>query len=180
MTEAKIIEREYVIPLRKEWVKVPRYKRTSKSVKAVKEFIAKHMKVQERDVKKVKIDPYLNNELWFRGSKKPPIKIKVRAKKEGEIVRVEMSEVPQIVQFSKSKVERLHKKEEKKEKEIKTEEKKEEKKEGEVKEYDKEKEEKKKAEETLHEKIAEQESKTIKHVVGKKKQPQIFRKALKK
>src|SRR3989344_2452411 len=113
MTEAKIIEREYVIPLRKEWVKVPRYKRTSKSVKAVKEFIAKHMKVQERDVKKVKIDPYLNNELWFRGSKKPPIKIKVRAKKEGEIVRVEMSEVPQIVQFSKSKVERLHKKEKK-------------------------------------------------------------------
>ena len=71
----KSVEREYVIPLRKEWSKVPKYKRAAKSVKAVKKFIARHMRVPERDADKVKLDVYLNNELWFRGSRKAYNKI---------------------------------------------------------------------------------------------------------
>ena len=103
MAEAKIqtIEREYVIPLRREWVKVPRYKRTFKSVKAVKEFIARHMRVADRNLDKIKLDVYLNNELWFRGGKTPFSKIKVKAKKEGEIVKVELAEIPEHVKFLK-------------------------------------------------------------------------------
>ena len=38
----KGLEREYVIPLRREWMKVSRYKRTARGVKAVKKFVARH------------------------------------------------------------------------------------------------------------------------------------------
>ena len=120
MTEekTKTLEREYVIPLRKEWLKVPEYRRAGKAAKAIKIFIAKHMKVPERDIDKVKIDSYLNNEIWFRGKSHPPSKIKVKATKEGEIVRVEFVETPEHIKFLKAKHERFHreaKKEEKKE-----------------------------------------------------------------
>ena len=37
--ETKIIERTYNVPLRKEYRKVPRWKRTKKAVKALKEFL---------------------------------------------------------------------------------------------------------------------------------------------
>src|SRR3989344_5150740 len=93
----KQIEREYIIPLRKEWSKVPRYKRAAKSVKAVKKFIVRHMKVPERDTKKVKLDVYLNNELWFRGTRNAYNKIKVKARKDGEIVNVELAEIPEVI-----------------------------------------------------------------------------------
>ena len=56
MADKKIIteklEREYVIPLRVQWKKVPRYKRAAKATKAIKEFLAKHMKVKDRDINK--------------------------------------------------------------------------------------------------------------------------------
>ena len=79
--ETKKLEREYVIPLRREWLKVPEYKRANKAVKAIKEFLVRHMKVYDRDLRKVKIDILLNNELRFRGMRKPPARIKVKAKK---------------------------------------------------------------------------------------------------
>jgi len=33
----------HVIPLRKEWLKVPRWKRTKKAIRAVREYLIKHM-----------------------------------------------------------------------------------------------------------------------------------------
>ncbi len=54
------MERTYIIPLRKEWLKVPIYKRTKKAVKATKEFLQKHMKVET-----VKLGRHLNmKEHW--------------------------------------------------------------------------------------------------------------------
>ena len=100
-TESK--EREYVIPLRKEWRKVANYRRTGRAVKAIKQFIARHMKVPERDLSKVKLDIYLNQEVWFRGRKKPPAKIKVKVVKEGDIVKVTLAEIPTIWKFEKLK-----------------------------------------------------------------------------
>ncbi len=98
--EEKIeLEREYVIPLKKKVLKVPKYKRAKKAVRTIREFLVKHMKVENRDIKKVKIDLYLNNELWFRGIKKPANKIKVKAVKKGGIVYVELAEVPEAVKF---------------------------------------------------------------------------------
>jgi large subunit ribosomal protein L31e len=102
--EIKIeLEREYVIPLRREARKVPRYRRAKKAVKAMKEFLAKHMKVEGRDLKKVKIDIYLNNEVWFRGIKKPLHKVKVKAVKKGGIVYAELAELPKVVEFAKAR-----------------------------------------------------------------------------
>ncbi|MEK6817555.1 MAG: 50S ribosomal protein L31e, partial [Nanoarchaeota archaeon] len=42
-----IIEREYTIPLREKVRSVPRYKKTNKAVRTIKEFLAKHMKVYD-------------------------------------------------------------------------------------------------------------------------------------
>ena len=100
------LEREYIVPLKRGALKVPRYKRAKKAVKTLKEFLAKHMKVEDRDLRKVKIDIYLNNEIWFRGIKKPANKIKVKAVKRGGIVYVELAEMPAVVAFAKARIER--------------------------------------------------------------------------
>lgn len=117
------IERTYVIPLRKEWLKVPEYKRGNKAVKAIKQFLVRHMKIYDRDLKKVKIDIILNNELRFRGMRKPPAKIKVKVKKfDDNIVRVELAEIPKIIQYKLDREKK--KKEEVKEKKTEEEKKK--------------------------------------------------------
>lgn len=109
--EPKIeLEREYVVPLRKGFLKVPRYKRAKKAVRVLKEFLAKHMKVEDRDLKKVKVDRYLNEEIWFRGIKKPLNKVKVKATKKDGVVYVELAEMPEYVKFKKSKDEKKFKK----------------------------------------------------------------------
>ena len=125
-TEPKIIlEREYIVPLRRGWLKVPKYKRANKAVKTLKEFIVRHMKIYDRDLRKVKIDEILNNEIRFRGMNKPLRKIKVIAKKyDNGIVKVELINVPNHVKFARLREE---KKLAKLEKKTKSEEKKEEK-----------------------------------------------------
>ena len=163
MTEAKqtnVLEREYTIPLRKEWTKVPRYKRTAKSIKAIKEFIAKHMKVPNRDLDKVKIDSYLNNEIWYRGSATPPARISVKAVKSGDEVKVTFVSEPERVKFARERHSRRHFKmdkkviapEVKKEEPVKTEEEK------------KAEAEKEKSAALANEKLAEQQAKAQKHV----------------
>ena len=57
------LEREYIIPLRREINKVPRYRKTEKAIKAIKKFLARHMKIRDRDLNKIKIDRYLNEEM---------------------------------------------------------------------------------------------------------------------
>jgi len=111
-TEPKIIlEREYTVPLRKQWLKVPEYKRVPKAVKALKQFIARHMKLYDSDLRKVKIDITLNNEMRFRGIKKPPAKIKVKAVKlDSGIIRVELAKLPDKLKFTKTKEEKKQKK----------------------------------------------------------------------
>ncbi|MCD4759932.1 60S ribosomal protein L31 [archaeon] len=85
------MERIYNIPLRKEFQKAPRYKKTSKAMRAVKEFLTKHMKAKE-----VKIGKYLNEELWKNGPKNPPHKVNVKAVKEEDIVKAELVGAPVI------------------------------------------------------------------------------------
>lgn len=104
------IEKEFVIPLRNKVDRVPRYKRTNKAIKTIKEFLVKHMKIYDRDLKKVKIDKYLNEYMWGRGIRNPPLKIKVKATKEGDIVTAELAEVPTNLKFKKEKLERREQK----------------------------------------------------------------------
>lgn len=173
MAETTSLERTYTIPLRKAWMKVPNYKRARKGVVAIKAFIARHMNVPHRDVAYVKLDMYLNNELWFRGPKHSPSKVTVKATKKGEIVHVSFVEVPSHVHFAQVKHDKFHKKTEKKE--TKTEEKKEEK----TEEQKKAEEEKEKSAAIVKEQQMEQQTKAEKHTT-KVKTAEIKRMALKK
>lgn len=180
----QILEREYIVPLRKGWLKVPEYKRTNKAVKTLKEFLARHMKIYDTDLRKIKIDVILNNEIRFRGIKKPPARIKVRAKKfDDGIVRVELVDIPKHIVFArirelkKAEVKKKDKKEkveDSKEPKSKEEEKKEEGKiEEDKKEEDKKKEDKPKAKGEVKVKPKQDQ----KHV-SKDKDVRIQRKAL--
>ena len=185
---AKIIkkqvdEREFIVPLRRSWLKVPEYKRAKRAVKELKMFIAKHMRVVNRDIKKVKLDKWLNHEIWFRGIRKPPTKIRVKAKRDGENIRVELAEIPESIKFKveKEKVEEKKKEEEKKEEKKVEEEKKEEKGEEEEEEKEEKVEEKKEAVREAGKVMAEEKAREQKHEVKIKTGPKRqIRKALKK
>jgi ribosomal protein L31E len=73
------IERTYNIPLRKEWLKAPMYRRSKKATTAVREFLAKNMKVE---LSEVKIGKHLNEEVWSRGIRHPPHHVKVNVVKD--------------------------------------------------------------------------------------------------
>jgi len=72
-----VLERNYNIPLRRETLKVPYYKKAKKAVKAVREFISKHMKSDD-----VSIGMHLNLAIWKHGMKNPPGMVKVTATKD--------------------------------------------------------------------------------------------------
>ena len=105
------LEREYIIPLREKWIRVPRYKRANKAIRIIKEFLVRHMKIRDRDLNKVKVDRFLNEVIWARGIKHPPFKIKVKAIKEGEIVKAELVEIPEKIKNKKLREEKREKKE---------------------------------------------------------------------
>ncbi len=84
------LERTYNIPLRKEFLKVPRYKRAKKAVTAVREFLARHMKAE-----KVLLGSHLNQMIWKRGIKNPPHHVNVSAVKDDKgTVRAELIGAP--------------------------------------------------------------------------------------
>lgn len=188
----KILEREYVVPLRREWLKVPTYKRANKAVKALKQFIARHMKIYDRDLRKIKIDIHLNNEIRFRGMRYPPAKIKVKATKheDGNVI-VRLVELPKHIEFEIARIARRETEQIEKGKEA---EKKEtakavEKAEKQAKEQTKEEKpsedkigakEKRESSKAATEQLEKQQAKKTKHTAGIKKEPIIQRKALQK
>jgi len=144
------IEREYNVPLRREFMKAPKHKRANKATKALREFLAKHMKT---DIENVKISKWINQQIWNRGMKKPPHHLKVKVIKDDKgIVNAELSVLPQkAISEKKQEEEKKGKLEEKKkEKAEKKEEVKEEKKEEKEKEVAEEKKEEKEKEKILH------------------------------
>lgn len=84
MAEEKI----YTIPLRKEWLKVPIYKRSRKSITAIKQFLLRHLK------KEVKIGPYLNEYIWKQGNRHPPARVKIRIEEEDKKLIAELINAP--------------------------------------------------------------------------------------
>lgn len=105
-TKQEKLEREYVIPLREKCRPAPRYKKTNKAVKSVKEFLARHMKIRDRDLNKIKLDIHLNEFLWARGIKNPPHKVKVKAVKVGDIVNVDLADYTEKLKFKKARLEK--------------------------------------------------------------------------
>jgi large subunit ribosomal protein L31e len=75
------LERTYTIPLRREYLKAPKYRRTEKASRALRDFLVKHMKSEN-----IKIGKHLNEFLWMHGMKNPPHHVKVNvAKIEGAV-----------------------------------------------------------------------------------------------
>ncbi|MEI6731131.1 MAG: 50S ribosomal protein L31e [archaeon] len=169
MADNKPLEREYIINLRRQLLLVPIYERSGRAIKAIKKFIARHMKVPERDLSKVRLDVRFNNEVWYRGRASPPTKVKVKATREGDIVRVTFADTPAHVKFDIAKHERRHQKSDSK-KEVPKEQPKEEK----TAEQKKDEEEKGKSTAEANVKIAESASKAQKHTtkVDKAQHPQ--------
>lgn len=100
------IEREYTIPLRERCRSAVSYKKAPKAIKTIKEFLAKHMKVENRDLNKVKLDKFVNEAVWARGIKKPLHKIKIKAIKEDGVVSVELAEISKKFEDKKTREER--------------------------------------------------------------------------
>jgi large subunit ribosomal protein L31e len=100
------LEREYTIPLREKCRTVPRQKKAKKAIRVIKEFLVKHMQIYDRDLSKIRIEKSLNETVWARGIRHPPHKIKVKAIKEGDIVRVDAVEMPNKIKFKKIREEK--------------------------------------------------------------------------
>ena len=70
------LKREYVVPLRRQTRFAPKWRRSKKAIAVLKDFIRKHMKVED-----VVVCKELNELIWQRGSKNPPGKVSVVALK---------------------------------------------------------------------------------------------------
>jgi len=89
-TSKVVLERVYTIPLRRETLKVPPFRKANKAVKTIREFISRHMKSEN-----VLIGKYLNLKVWVHGAKNPPHKVKVNASKDDKgKVLVELVDAP--------------------------------------------------------------------------------------
>jgi len=71
-------ERVYTIPLGKVLLS-PDNRRAMRAINMIREFARRHMKVQE-----IKIDQALSHEIWARGIRRPPRKVRVRMSKTEE------------------------------------------------------------------------------------------------
>jgi len=120
-----VLERVYTIPLRRQTLKVPSFKKANKAAKTVREFISKHMKSDN-----VKIGKYLNLNIWKHGAKNPPGKVKVNAVKDEKgkvVVEIVGAPKPKVDEKKKPAVKGAEKKETKAEEKRPEEEKKEDK-----------------------------------------------------
>ncbi len=95
-TKTSEIERIYTIPLRRDWLKEPRSKRSNRARREVEKFLRKHTKSNE-----IKLSSGLNELLFSRGFKKPPGKIKVEVK--GDIESVQAKLPGEVIEKEKKK-----------------------------------------------------------------------------
>lgn len=100
--ETKIeLKRTYNIPLRKEFMKSPRGRRSKRAISALRRFLMRHMKSTE-----IRIGRYLNQKIWEHGIRNPPHHVKVEAEKDSDgIVRAELAgaKIEEDKRFKKKK-----------------------------------------------------------------------------
>lgn len=89
-TAKQVMERTYNIPLRKEYLKAPKYRRAKKAINAARAFLVRHMKSKD-----IKLGDELNKNIWSCGIKNPPHHIKVTAVKYDDgTVKAELAGFP--------------------------------------------------------------------------------------
>ncbi|MFT4261551.1 MAG: 50S ribosomal protein L31e [Candidatus Woesearchaeota archaeon] len=80
------LERNYTIPLRRDFVKVPKYRRAKRAISTIKSYLSKHMKSED-----VRLGKHLNEYVWQNGIKNPPGKVSVIAIKHDDFVTAEIA-----------------------------------------------------------------------------------------
>jgi large subunit ribosomal protein L31e len=78
MSEQKVkpLTRVYVVPLRAAF-EAPPYRRAKVAVRLIREFTVRHMKASE-----IKIKKDVNEQIWARGIKKPPRRIRLEMERD--------------------------------------------------------------------------------------------------
>jgi large subunit ribosomal protein L31e len=86
-----MVERIYNIPLRRDVVMSPKWRRSKKAINVIQAYLVKHTKVSN-----IKLSRWINEAVWEKGGKNPPGKItlKVSIDKEKNIARAELAEMP--------------------------------------------------------------------------------------
>lgn len=113
------VERTYNVPLRREWLKAPKYRRAEKAVMALRRFLIRHMKSEN-----ISLGQHLNELVWQHGMRNPPHHVKVNVLKEddgkvfAELVGFEVKKKEEVKEEKKAEKKPEEKKEEAK-KEIK-------------------------------------------------------------
>lgn len=74
----------HTIPLRKDYLKVPKHRRSKRAISKIKRYVKKHAKVEE-----VKIGNDLNKYVWKDGIKNPPGKVEVEILKDDSSASVD-------------------------------------------------------------------------------------------
>ena len=96
------LERTYVIPLRRAFLRAPRYNRAKRAVSEVRQFISRHMKAPE-----VHIGKFLNEQLWAQGGRKPPTRVTVKTKRHDDVAYVELSAYDFVIPKPEAKEEKI-------------------------------------------------------------------------
>ena len=104
--------RIYTVNLAKAW-DTPKYRRTDRVINIIKEFTQRHMQTN-----KVKIDQDLNRDIWSRGKRNPPRKIRLRMIKEDDDTVVVSSYIEEKSSLSEESVEESEEKAEKVEEKV--------------------------------------------------------------
>ena len=102
-------EKVYTIPLRDAW-KGACKKRAKKCMYVIREFVKRHTKIET-----VKIGPELNHEIWNKGIKNPPRKVKVQVVPHEDAVWVELQGARLELETKEEKEKKKEAPEEKKE-----------------------------------------------------------------
>jgi len=77
--------RTYTIPLRREFLKVPKWRRTKRAMSEVRSYLIKHTKNED-----VKISRWINEYIWKDGGKNPAGRVRVNVKLEKDVVSAEL------------------------------------------------------------------------------------------
>lgn len=91
-------EKIYIIPIRREWLKVPRNRRGKRAVNEVRNFLSRHMHSDD-----IKLSQKLNKKIWKSGIKKPPSKVKVKVSVKDGVVTARLPEEMVIRKEEKEK-----------------------------------------------------------------------------
>jgi large subunit ribosomal protein L31e len=95
MAEKTVEEKIFTVPLGDAY-KAPRPVRARKAMNYLKDYLKRHLKDE------VAIGPGLNHEIWSRGIKKPPKRVKIVVKKDEDKFRAELfGYKPKVVEEKK-------------------------------------------------------------------------------